>query len=195
MLRADREVNAHLAILAASIECSFHEVLLHRGACAVLIFVELQQTFRQFAVRKTFLAQQGGDGCLHGVVAAVLGDGSLQIVDEGKLVEVVLKLLDELCLFVVVQKLKQVLEHTAGCTRGGHKLQHLACSVQIGIPSSEIVLLLSIRRDGDAIAWRCGSCQFQPWESCFETFQLCIEFLFRNTFLCKEIFVFLCKHG
>ena len=50
MLWAHREVNTYVAVLATSIEGTFHQMLFHRGTCSVIILMELQQALGQFSV-------------------------------------------------------------------------------------------------------------------------------------------------
>ena len=52
VLMTDSEVNVGLAI-AGSIECTFHQMLLHRGARSLGIFVEQQHTFGQLTIVQT----------------------------------------------------------------------------------------------------------------------------------------------
>ena len=200
------EVYGHLAVLIGGIERAFHQVFFQRRAAAVLVAVEFQQAFGQRTVVQSGGLQQGGDHSLvvsFGNQSGNLLSGGLQASRVQVVVESeFLNLLEEGLfksglgsVIVRTQKLEHILEHTACRTRSGHKLHHHLVRLRIGFPRIEVFLLLVRAGCQDTFLYGSGSGELQIGKSFFKTCQLFGDFLFRDAFLFKQLFVLLCHHN
>ena len=123
MIVRNGEVNVCLAV-AASIERSLYQVLLHRGANLVLILVELEQSLRQLTIVQSLWFEEISHDSL---VIALLDEAhdALLIVDmtlvaerlaESKLLDILEELFFEVSSRNIVwsiEECKHVLEHAA----------------------------------------------------------------------------------
>ena len=204
MLVRDGEVDVSLAV-GAGVACALHEVLLHGRARPVLIAVEAEQALRQLAVVEAALLQQvGHDGLVSSrgqqvvdSLALILQAGSVELGEEGKLVDVVEKLVFETRLrgvVVGVEEGEQILEHAAGSARGGYKLRHLVLPGLVGVPLADVLLALGVRRCQDAMTH--GGCGVEPQkgESALEIIHLLLQLLFGNALGSNLLQVLLCQH-
>ena len=163
MLGRYGEVHAHGTVARLAIACTFHEVLFEGRASAVCIAVELEEALGQAAIVQAILAQHCGSHCLvftfaeqgmHTLAVQLLA-GSVEVFKEGCVVNALEIFLLEIGLGSIVggiHKGEDVLEHTAGGTRSGHKLHHLVLRVgSIFIPSSDEGSLFFLAGHEDAL--------------------------------------------
>ena len=166
----DGEVNMSLTI-ACGIEGTFHQMLLHRRASTLRILVEQEQAFWQLAVVQPIcLEHVGSDGLVFpfsneglDALAFVLLADSVEGLIEGELLDAVEILLLKVCcgcIVVSIDEGEHVLEHTAGSTRGGHKLYNLVACGLVLVPGVLKLLAFISVWGNDATSDTCGGFQF-----------------------------------
>ena len=149
------------------IESSLYEMLLHRSACTILVFVEEKQTLWQLTVVETLgLKHVGchslivtiGDESFDTLALVLLTDNIESIVERELLdrVEVFLLEIGSRNIIVGINECEHVLEHTAGSTRGWHELHHALSLSLIGIPRILVLLALCCIGGDDASANACS---------------------------------------
>ena len=153
MLVGDGEMQVDFLFLVLGIERAFDKMFESGSARTFLILMEEQKSFGELAV--VHIIQEKRDYAS----AVSLGDTSLiherlQFFIESKILEMSEKILNERSLFAAVHILKQVLEHTGGCTGSRHELEDSMVFLQILLPCREILLLFSRSEAQDAIADR-----------------------------------------
>ena len=81
------------------------------------------------------------------------------------------------------EECKEILEHTACGTAGGHKLHHLVAFLEILLPVGNELFALSVVGSHDTLADSCCSLNAQERESCLYLFELMLHLLFCNSTL------------
>ena len=165
--------------IGSSIERTLNEVFLHRGTWAIGILVEEQQALGQLTIVQTLGLQHIGSHSLvvtlghEGLdaLAVVLLTGSIECIEEGKLIDRVEILLLEIGgghIIVGIDESEHVLEHAAGGTRCRHELHNLiACGLVLVPYLLELLALIGIRSN-DALTDSGGCLQLQEGETCLK---------------------------
>ena len=174
--------------VAASIECSLNQVLLHWSANLVLILVELKQSLRQLSVVQSLWLEEISHDSL---VIALLDEAhdALLVVDMTLVAECLtesklLDILEELFFKVgsrnivwSIEESEHVLEHTASRTRSRYELHNLVTLSLIFVPSLLEVFHFLGCRSHDSLTDGSRTLELEEWETILDLFQLVFNLL------------------
>ena len=201
VLVAYGEVDVSLAV-GGGVEGALHKVLLHGRARSLWVVVEEQQALWQLSVVESFgLEHVGGHSLVvtlgHeslDVLSLILLAGGIQLVVEGKLLDIVEIFLLKFGgghVVVGIDESEDILEHTAGGTRGGHELDDATAGGFVLLPCVYILLAFCGSRCHDATADGCGGFELEEGESGLKLSQLGFDLLLRDSFLSQLLQVLL----
>ena len=181
-----------LALGIDSIESSLRQMLFHRREVAPTDAVEMKQPLGQFAIAHSFSRQQG----THNILVAAADDEAGRIILV-KFAALLVQLLAESerpdvieeihhrqrlgNLAFTVQKGIQVLEHTAGGTRGWHKFGYPVVFT-IFLPRGHRLGLLLVRNKLNAVVQGSRALDMKKRKTFAETVQLFLQLLFAQAF-------------
>ena len=193
MFRRNSEMHIHFSGLACRIQRTLHQMFFQRRTHTIRIPVEFQQSLRQCPIVQAGSFQQlGYDRFVillrHqsvNILSRIIHTSRIQVIIECEAMNMIEKLLLEISLRSIVispQEFEQILEHTAGGTRGGYKLHDGFLPFLICIPCFQISLHFISGGGHDAFLNRSGRIQFQEWEPLFKASQLLCNLLLGNSF-------------
>ena len=156
--------------------------------------MEEQQSLGQLTIVKALGFKQIGNhvlvaSSLNQLAYAKSGIGlalGKKLLLESKLVDIVEEVLLKVgCRNVVVgrKESEEILEHTAGCTTGGHKLHNLVAFLKILFPVGNVLVTLDFIGSHDAMADSSCCLNTQEWETCLYLFELMLHLLLCNSTL------------